>query len=223
MENYSKVSRRLIQNWNLYNRDFIWRHDPSPYKIMIAEFMLQRTKAEQVEPVYKKFLRKYPDIFKLAKAKESDVSRFTKNLGLHKRGKNFIMAAKYIVEHYNGTFPNKRQALLKIPGVGDYVAGAILTVCFNKPEYVIDANIARFINRYYGLYLEGEIRRKKDIIDKSKRLFNYSDTRSLLFALLDFAALVCKPLKPNDESCIFRKTCKYYIEILSGSNSNKSD
>lgn len=214
MENYSKVSRRLIQNWNLYNRDFIWRHDPSPYKIMIAEFMLQRTKAEQVEPVYKKFLRKYPDIFKLAKAKESDVSRFTKNLGLHKRGKNFIPAAKYIIEHYHGTFPEERQALLKIPGIGDYVAGAILTVCFNKPEYVIDANIARFINRYYGLHLKGEIRRKKEIINISKKLFNYSDTRNLLFALLDFAALICTPSKPEHERCPLSKNCHYFLHSI---------
>jgi len=88
MNNYSKVRRRLIQNWKLYKRDFLWRHDPSPYKIMIAEFLLQRTKAEQVEPVYKKFLREYPDIFKLTKAKESKVSSFTNTLGLHKRGKN---------------------------------------------------------------------------------------------------------------------------------------
>ena len=90
----------------------MWRHDPSPYKIMIAEFMLQRTKAEQVEPVYKKFLRKYPDIYKLAKAKEVEVCSFTNNLGLHKRGKTFLLAAKYIVEHYRGTFLGDRQTLL---------------------------------------------------------------------------------------------------------------
>lgn len=212
MDNYSKVSRKLIHNWKFYKRDFIWRHDPSPYKIMIAEFMLQRTKAEQVEPVYKTFLKKYPDIYELAKTKESDISCFTNNLGLHKRGKNFLLAAKYIVDHYSGTFPEDRQALLKIPGIGDYVAGAILTVCFNKPEYVIDANIARFINRYYGLHLNGEIRRKKEIINKAKRVFDYSDTRNLLFALLDFTALICKPLKPLHENCVLRKTCKYNIE-----------
>ncbi len=212
MSNDSKVSRQLIKKWDLFKRDFIWRHNPYPYKIMIAEFMLQRTKAEQVEPVYKIFLKKYPDIFKLAKARESEVSQFTNNLGLHKRGKNFVLAAKYIIEHFQGTFPEERQALLKIPGIGDYVAGAILTVCFNQPEYVIDANIARFINRYYGFHLTGEIRRKKAIIDKAKKLFNYSDTRNLLFALLDFAALVCKPLKPNHENCILRKICKHNLE-----------
>ena len=212
MSNYSKIAHRLVQNWKLYRRDFLWRHDPSPYKIMVAEFMLQRTKAEQVEPVFKNFLTRYPDLCKLAKAREKSVARFTNNLGLHKRGKNFTLAAKYIVKHYQGAFPSGRQALLGIPGIGDYVAGAILAVCFNKPEYVIDANIARFINRYYGLGLKGEIRRKKQIVDKAKKLFNYSDTKNLLFALLDFTALVCKPLKPLHENCLLRKTCKYNIE-----------
>jgi A/G-specific adenine glycosylase len=179
---------------------------------MTAEFMLQRTKAEQVEPVYKRFLKRYPDISKLAKAKEKDISFFTNNLGLHKRGKNFVMAAKYLVEHYNGTFPENRQTLLEIPGIGDYVAGAILTICFKKREYVVDANIARFINRYYGLHLKGEIRRKKEIIDISKKLFKYYDTRSLLFALLDFTALVCKPLKPDHENCVLKSCCKFVTE-----------
>lgn len=207
----SKISKKIILNRNLYKRDFIWRHNPSPYKIMIAEFMLQRTKAEQVEPVYRKFIGEYPDLFKLAKAKESSVARFTNNLGLHKRGKNFICAAKYIINHFDGIFPKERDALLKIPGIGNYIAGAILTVCFNKPEYVIDANIARFINRYYGLNLKGEIRRKKEIINKAKKLFNSSYSGKLLFALLDFTALVCKPLNPDHENCILKKMCKYDI------------
>lgn len=209
MNNYMKVSEKIIRNWTFYKRDFIWRHDPSPYKIMIAEFMLQRTKAEQVEPVLKNFLTKYPDLCKLVNARERSVARFTNNLGLHKRGQNFINAAKYIVDQYQGRYPEEREALLTIPGIGDYVAGAMLTVCFNKPEYVIDANIARFINRYYGLHLKGEIRRKKEVIEKAKKLFNYSDTRSLLFALLDFTALICRPLNPDHVKCMLNKTCKY--------------
>jgi A/G-specific adenine glycosylase len=214
MGNGSKVSHQLIKKWHFYRRDFLWRHAPSPYKIMIAEFMLQRTKAEQVEPVYKKFLDQFPDIFTLAKAREGEISGFTKNLGLHKRGKTFLLSSKYIVDHCRGIFPLKRQALLEIPGIGDYIAGALLTVCFNKPEYVIDSNIARFINRYWGLNLKGEIRRKKEIIKRARELFNYSDTRNLLFALLDFTALVCKPLKPDHGNCVLSKTCAYNLERL---------
>ena len=200
----------ILNHWyNSNSRLFPWRQDITPYRILIAEFMLHRTKAEQVEPVYIDFLNKYPDIFTLSDAKEKDIAKVTDHLGLHWRSSHFIKAAKYIVENYYGIFPETREELLKIPGVGDYVAGAILTVCFNKNEYVIDSNIARFINRYYGLQLEGEIRRKKVIKEKAVEIFNYKDTRNLLFAILDFTAQVCKPGKPLCEKCCLNLKCKY--------------
>ena len=204
-----ELRQKLRGNRKKYQRDFLWRHNPDPYKIMVAEFMLQRTKAEQVEPVYKKFLRKYPDVFKLASARNNSVSKFTTHLGLHKRSQNFINAAKYIVKQHQGNYPEKREELTKIPGVGDYVAGAILTVYYNKPEHVVDSNIARFINRYWGLKLAGEIRRKKPVIEKARELFNDKNTGDLLFNLLDFTTLICKPKKPECKSCILKRECKY--------------
>ena len=174
---------------------------------MVAEFMLQRTKADQVEQVYKRFLIQYPTINRLAKAKEKSVAKYTNSLGLHGRYKNFIAAAKYVVNELNGEFPKTQKEMLEIPGVGDYVAGAVLAVCSNSADYVIDSNIARFINRYYRLGLTGEIRRKKIIIEKSKKLFKTDNQRDLLFALLDYTALVCKPIKPDCDRCIFNK-CK---------------
>lgn len=205
----------MLQN-NLFfwyesnRRSFPWRENITPYRIMIAEFMLHRTKADQVVAVYNKFLDKYPDIKSLANANLNDIKEVTDHLGLHWRSEHFIKAAKYIIENYNGTFPVTREELLKIPGIGDYVSGAILTVCYNKPEYVIDSNIARFINRYYDLRLTGEIRRKKNIIEKARELFNFFDTSKLLFAILDFTALICKPLKPLCEECCLNTKCLYY-------------
>ncbi len=175
--------------------------------MMVAEFMLQRTKAEQVEPVYKKFLKQYPTVYNLAKAKSKSVAKYTNSLGLHCRYKKFLDAAKYIVDELKGEFPKTQKEMLKIPGVGDYVAGAVLAVCSNNADYVIDSNIARFINRYYGLGLKGEIRRKKIIIEKAKKLFKTDNQKDLLFALLDYTALVCKPIKPDCDKCIFNK-CK---------------
>ncbi len=195
--------------WHSENaRMFPWRKFSNPYKIMIAEFMLHRTRAEQVVPVYEDFLNKYPIVESLANADEVDIKRVTAHLGLHWRSGHFIKAAKYIIENYNGEFPDNRQDLLKIPGVGDYVAGAILTVCFNKPEYVVDSNIARFINRFCGLDLKGEIRRKKKIIDFSKELFNIKEPGMFLFVLLDFTYEVCKPQNPNCAKCIINNSCK---------------
>jgi len=201
------INYLIFNNWSIYKRTYLWRSTYDPYRIMIAEFMLQRTKANQVEPVYKNFIKQYSDIHSLAKAREYSIRKYTDNLGLHWRASHFKEAAKYIVDNYDGQFPEERKLLRKIPGIGDYVASAILTVCFNRPEYVVDSNIARFINRFYGLQLTGEIRRKKPIIEKAQELFDYSDTRNLLFALLDFTALVCKPQKPECTSCILNQDC----------------
>jgi A/G-specific adenine glycosylase len=203
------MKEKILTSWSLFRRNFIWRHKPSPYKIMIVGFMLQRTKAEQVEPVYKKFLKQYPDIKSLSKAKLKSVEKYTASLGLHKRAPSFINAAKFIVSKPNCEFPKTRKELIKIPGVGDYVGGAISAVCFNKADYVIDSNIARLINRYYNLQLTGEIRRKKIIIEKAKKLFKVKDQKTFLFATLDFTALICKPIKPRCFGCSIKKSCKY--------------
>ena len=196
--------------WHKKNyRDFPWRHTKDPYRIMIAEFMLHRTKAEQVVPVYLEFIEKYPDIEILARTNFKDIKKVTEHLGLHWRAKHFSEAAKYIIENHNGKFPEDYGKLREIPGAGEYVAGAISTVCFNKPAPVVDSNIARFINRYFGLNLSGEIRRKKKIVELSAKLFEYENPGDLLFAIVDFTSLICKPVKPLCGKCPLKNDCKY--------------
>lgn len=196
--------------WFINNRrDFPWRNFSNPYLIMIAEFMLHRTRAEQVVPIYEAFIEKYPGVESLANADEEEIEKVTEHLGLHWRSAHFIKAARYVLDNYNGEFPDNRKDLLKIPGIGDYVAGAILTICYNKPEYVLDSNIARFINRYYGLNLEGEIRRKKRIVDLAKKLFDTRESGTFLFAILDFTFKVCKPRNPQCNNCPLVASCKF--------------
>lgn len=203
----------ILQKWGLNNfRDFPWRHTKDPYRIMIAEFMLHRTKAEQVLPVYSSFIKKYPDVLSLSQADKNEIRKVTEHLGLHWRSEHFIESATYIVQRYNGIFPEKEAELQTIPGVGDYVAGAILTVCFKKPYPVVDSNIARFINRFYGLKLTGEIRRKKEIVNLSRELFALQNPDMLLFAILDFTAIICKPKKPQHAICPLKDHCKHYRE-----------
>ena len=212
--NFIKINAWYSQN----KRQFLWRYNPTPYRILIAELMLQRTKAEQVEPVYEGFLKQYPDIQVLSKAKLNSVEKYTSTLGLHWRANNFINAAKFINTNYKGVFPRTRKELIKISGVGDYVGGAVSAVCFNKADYVIDSNIARVINRYYNLQLNGEIRRKRIIIEKAKKLFKVKDQKTFLFAILDFTALVCKPAKPLCYQCPVKKSCRYKQKTVSISN-----
>ncbi len=205
-----KYIRRKLFMWHNDNyRDFPWRHTKDPYRIMIAEFMLHRTKAEQVEPVYQDFIRKYPDVDSLAGANPVETNKVTRRLGLHWRGKHFINAAIFIKDRFRGRIPDSRDELLSIPGIGEYVAGAILTVIFNKKEWVVDSNIARFLNRFLGLNLSGEIRRKRELIEISKSLYQTTRSGYLTFALLDFSSLVCKPVKPVCDYCILKMKCNY--------------
>ena len=209
-----KVIHNVVINWNKrQGRDFPWRHTKDPYKIMIAEFMLHRTKAEQVVPVYLEFIREYPDIFSLAEASYENVKNVTEHLGLHWRSKHFTEAARYIVENFSGRFPDDYSELRKIPGIGEYIAGAISVICFNKPAPVVDSNIARFINRVWGLKLKGEIRRKKEVVQIAKELFSCKNPGRFLFALIDFTALMCKARDPECQKCWLRLECRTHKGI----------
>ena len=204
-----EIRKKVFKWYGKNKRFFPWRNTKNPYHILIAEFMLHRTRAAQVSPIYSEFIKKYPTIQSLSSARYSSIEKVTRHLGLHWRSKHFIESAKYILQFYSGDIPSKRDELLKIPGVGDYIAGAILTVCFNKKEYVVDSNIARFINRFYNLKLNGEIRRKKEIIEYSKKLFQARNSGRLLFAIIDFTSLVCKPIRPQCGECILSDLCGY--------------
>ncbi len=223
IENISILREKIIKWYHKHGRDFPWRHTGDPYKIMIAEFMLHRTRAEQVVPVYNDFIKKFPDVYSLARAEPEEVFSVTRHLGLHWRGRHFIESAKYIVNQLNGKFPDDYDDLRKIPGVGEYIAGAIVTVCFNKPAPVVDSNIARFINRYWGLNLKGEIRRKKEIIEIAGKLFNCKKPGEFLFALVDFTAIVCKPRTPECRTCSLKSTCSFSKKSEPWIYSRKSD
>ncbi len=174
--------------------------------------MLHRTRANQVVPVYRDFMERYPDVFSLARADPEEVRRVTEHLGLHWRSGHFIEAARYIVENFSGQFPDTEDGLRAIPGVGAYVAGAILAVCYGKTYPVVDSNIARFINRLFGLKLSGEIRRRREIKNFARELFEVDDPRGFLFAVLDFTAKVCKPKGPVHSICPLREICIHYHE-----------
>lgn len=204
------LRRRILLWYSQNKRDFPWRHTKDPYKIMIAEFMLHRTRAEQVVPVYQDFIKKYPDVDSLADADPVEVSNVTENLGLHWRGRHFVNSALFIRNNFRSRMPDSRDKLLSVPGIGEYVAGAILTVVFNKKEWVVDSNIARFLNRFYNLKLSGEIRRKREIIEMSRRFYQTTRAGQLTFALLDFTAMVCKPVKPACYFCTIKRKCIYW-------------
>ena len=128
-----------LLNWYFENkRDFLWRQTKDPYKIWLSEIILQQTRTSQGLPYYKKFIKEYPTIKDLALSSELKVLKLWQGLGYYSRARNLHSTAKYILNKYDGKFPNSHKEILSLKGVGDYTASAIASICFDLPHAVVD-------------------------------------------------------------------------------------
>jgi A/G-specific adenine glycosylase len=190
--------------------------EKDPYKILISEVMLQRTRADQVLPVYQDFIQRFPDIRTLCSADSDEISKFISRLGLFWRTKLIVKMAEFLSKNYNDKIPSDRLQLLAIPGVGEYVADALLVFAFSKKRTVIDSNVVRVVSRYFGIPLQSEMRRKATFIRFCQSLADdlHSDKiREFNWGLLDHSATVCMP-RPRCQKCPLAKRCNYYIDTL---------
>jgi A/G-specific adenine glycosylase len=139
-----------LLEWHKRNcRDFPWRRLSDPYKILISEILLQKTRAENVVAVFNRFITKYPNAEKLFTASSSELKSEIEILGLHtQRATKLQKLARILVEIYNGTVPNNKKELLELPGIGIYVANAVLCFAFGYDVPLLDTNIGRIIERY---------------------------------------------------------------------------
>jgi A/G-specific adenine glycosylase len=172
--------------------------------------MLQRTKADQVVPVYLKLLNKYPIVGDLAEADLGDLQNILNPLGLAWRISKFKEMAKALVDRFNGIVPEKREELTSLPGVGDYVSGAVLSIAFQKPEWVVDSNIVRLFRRHFGIQTSSEGRRDAHVIELAKRSTSKRRPRETTLAILDFTALVCTPALPRHDICPLKSKCVFF-------------
>lgn len=219
MEESFESFRGNLLKWSKQNfRNYPWRKMISPYKVLIAEIMLQRTKADQVVPIYLSFLKKYPDPSRLSGAKLKDLKNMLHPLGLAWRAKKVYQMARYISTELNGIIPDDRNELLKIPGVGDYVADAILCFGFGKDQAVLDANVVRVLQRYYGMNSNTEARRDKKFREKIDRILPVGKAKEFNWAILDFAAIICTPKNPKHSECPIRHGCVYLLHKTANSH-----
>lgn len=201
--------RQEIVNWFDRNgRDYPWRRRTDPFRLLIAEMMLRRTKADQVEEVYNSLFGQYPDVKSMNIAPEEELERILYPLGLKWRAPSFWLVAREIADRFNCKVPETREELLNLPGVGDYVAGAVLSIGYGKAEWIVDSNIVRLFKRYFGVNTTREGRRDKHIIEMAKMYVSEGDPRKANLAILDFTALMCIPRKPKCEECTLITRCK---------------
>ena len=144
-------------------RHYPWRSESNPFKILISEIMLQRSRADQVLPIYTRFISKWNDA-ELSSAHIDEISTIFAGLRLLWRSKLVLEMAKTIQEKHKGRVPSQRSELLDVSGVGDYIADAMLVFAFKKKRTIVDSNVVCLVTRFFEIEIKGETRRNKDFI-----------------------------------------------------------
>jgi A/G-specific adenine glycosylase len=200
------VLEPLIRWFEENQRPLPWRVSYDPYHVWVSEVMLQQTQVETALPYYDRFIREFPSIEALAKAAEDDaehVLRLWAGLGYYRRAKNLMAAAREIVEKHGGNIPPDHEALLALPGIGQYMAGAILSIAFNKPYAVVDGNVRRVLSRIYGWTDENP----KAMWDAAARAVREGEPRLVNQALMELGARICSFRSPRCLICPVQSAC----------------
>jgi len=175
-------------------RPLPWKGIKDPYLIWLSEIILQQTRAAQATPYYNKISERFPNIKSLANAQIDELLSLWQGLGYYSRARNLHFSAKYIIEHFEGNFPNKYEDILSLKGVGKYTAAAIGSFAFDLPYPVIDGNVIRIISRFFDLNEAvdtGEGMKKVDQL--VGQVFNPKKAAAFNQAIMDFGAKVCTP------------------------------
>ena len=195
-------SRRLLTWYKANRRDLPWRASRDPYRIWVSEIMLQQTRVAAVIEHYHEFMRRFPNVEKLANAREPSVLAAWSGLGYYRRARMLHAAAKMIVREYEGQFPNTAEQLRALPGVGRYTAAAVASIAFGEPVAVVDGNVERVLQRVSGNRLAGEQR-----WNAAKYLLDAEHAGDFNQALMELGAIVCTPRVPTCLSCPIVDLC----------------
>ncbi len=198
--------RRLYSWWKSHKRNFPWRSERDPYRVLVAEILLRRTQANQVEPVYVRFIKKFPKASSVFRAKPLQIRRLLRSLGLQWRTENVIQLFREI-EKAGGLVPLDNNRLRLLPGVGDYVASAVRCFAAGEAVPVIDTNTARVVSRFFGIRSRGELRRDRHVREVLQHLVDKGQPREFNWALIDLAAGVCTARIPHCTNCPLSPEC----------------
>lgn len=207
----SQLFQSTLLSWGINNiQVFPWRYIDDPYKILTSEFMLQRTNAYQVIPIYEKFVSVFPSLLEFSHANHEYIHQILYPLGLVWRIENMESTLIKIAEEF-GYIPLNYSELASFHGIGQYIAGATICFSLNKPFVLIDANVVRVVGRVFGLDLRGEARRRKSMVAKVASLVEKTSPRDYYYSIIDLSHILCKPQNPLCLFCPFHNiNCVYY-------------
>lgn len=201
--------RALVLAWfYACQRSLPWRQNYHPYQVWISEIMGQQTQMERVVEYFTRWMQLFPDITSLAHAPEQAVLKAWEGLGYYSRAHNIRRTARILQKEHQGQIPADLQTLLALPGIGPYTAAAILSIGFNQPHPVVDANVERVFARLYDLEepVKGSAGKKK-VQGLATLFLDRKNPRAFNQALMELGALVCMPKKPQCLTCPLQKLC----------------
>jgi len=200
----------IIDWYNINGRHFLWRKKSiSNYQKIIVEALLQRTRAETVATFFPSFIQAFPSWTALASATETDLQQFLKPIGLWRRRAVTLIAFSQAMAIRRGRFPRTREEIESLPSVGQYIANAILLFCHGEPEPLLDAGMARVLERVFGERKMADIRYDPYLQELAHEIVSIPNPQMINWAILDLASLICRPRNPKCPVCPLNKICRY--------------
>jgi A/G-specific adenine glycosylase len=200
--------RRLLAWYRKHARDLPWRRTADPYAIWVSEIMLQQTQVATVERYFAKFLTVFPTIAALAAAPEEQVLRLWEGLGYYRRARQMHAAAKLIMTEHDGVFPSEAEAIRQLPGIGRYTAGAILSIAFDRPAPILEANTVRLLSRLLAFRGNATSSAGQQLLWQAAEDFLPTHgSGQLNQALMELGSLICTPRNPKCADCPLHALC----------------
>jgi A/G-specific adenine glycosylase len=206
--------RKALKTWyRKHQRRMPWRETRDPYRVWLSEVMLQQTQVKTVIPYFDRFVAAYPDIVSLAQADPQAVLKLWEGLGYYRRAHHLMEAARRVVREWGGQLPRERECLRSLPGVGDYIANAVLSIAFDQPWAVVDGNVKRVLARLFRM--DAPVNRPSahgrfqavadDLLDRQAPAVHNQ-------AVMELGALVCTPRQPACDACPLTSACRVFQE-----------
>lgn len=205
---------KLLLNWYDANRrDLPWRKDKNPYHIWVSEVMLQQTRVEAVRPYYERWLERFPTMRDLAEASEEEVLQYWQGLGYYSRARALQQGVREVISAYGGEIPADPEAIRTLSGIGDYTAGAILSIAYNQHEPAVDGNVLRVFSRLFCVsYDITQLYTKRLITTLALQELPVERPGDFNQAVMDLGAAICTPRKPRCGACPLSNCCAAFQE-----------
>jgi A/G-specific adenine glycosylase len=201
--------RRLLRWYGRHGRDLPWRRTRDPYHILVSEVMLQQTQVDRVLGYYEPFLRRYPTIEALASSSEPQVREAWEGLGYYARARNLHRTAQEVTAQHGGKLPDDPEAIQRLPGIGRYTAGAVLSFAYRKDAAILDTNAARVLRRVFAVRRStSKSRLQRRLWDIAEAVTPAGKADRFNQAIMDLGATVCHARNPECPRCPVRNPCR---------------